>query len=92
MATLAGQLEHYNKAIEKFEEVARGSLDNNLTKWSVREYLLKAGICILCSGDHVRMKMSLERYVSMDMTFAGTRELKFLQVYFYLLLGLARCR
>jgi alpha-soluble NSF attachment protein len=47
-AALAAQLEQYGKAVEKFESVAAASLDNNLTKWSVRDYLLKAGICLLC--------------------------------------------
>lgn len=84
-ATLDGHLENYAKAIEKFESVAQGSLDNNLTKWSVRDYLLKAGICILCSGDHVRAHQAFdERYQAWDMTFSGTREFKFLQVVFAL--------
>lgn len=49
VAALAAQLGDYALAIEKFESVAAASLDNNLTKWSVREYFLKAGICHLCN-------------------------------------------
>ena len=48
MAQFAGTLEEYDRAIDLFERVAAKSLDNNLTKWSVREYLFKAYICVLC--------------------------------------------
>jgi alpha-soluble NSF attachment protein len=49
VAQFAGTLENYDRAIRIFEQVAEKSLGNNLTKWSVREYFLKAGICHLCS-------------------------------------------
>ena len=47
VAHLAAELEEFDKAIEIFERVASASIDNNLTKWSCREYLFKAGLCIL---------------------------------------------
>ncbi|KAL8937146.1 MAG: hypothetical protein Q9211_003827, partial [Gyalolechia sp. 1 TL-2023] len=40
----------YYKSIECYEKVARSSVSNNLMKWSVKEYFLKAGICHLASG------------------------------------------
>ena len=40
----------YAKAVQNYEKVARSSLNNNLMKWSVKEYYLKAGICHLASG------------------------------------------
>lgn len=48
VAQFAGTLEDYDKAIDLFERVSLKSLENNLTKWSVREYLFKAMICVLC--------------------------------------------
>ncbi|KAG0174885.1 hypothetical protein DFQ30_002151 [Apophysomyces sp. BC1015] len=51
VAHFAAQLELYESAIEKFETVAAASVDNQLTKWSLKEYLLKAGMCLLCSGN-----------------------------------------
>ncbi|KAJ3085664.1 vesicular-fusion protein S17 [Quaeritorhiza haematococci] len=78
VATIGALLGQYDKAIEKFEDVASKSVDNNLTKWSVREYLLKAGLCLICTQDYVRARTSLERYTNMDVTFSGTREYKFL--------------
>ncbi|KAJ3272259.1 hypothetical protein HDV01_005798 [Terramyces sp. JEL0728] len=48
VAQFAASAADYEKAIDIFEKVASKSLDNNLTKWSVREYLFKAMICVLC--------------------------------------------
>lgn len=48
VAQFAGTLEEYDRAVDLFERVAAKSLENNLTKWSVREYLFKAMICVLC--------------------------------------------
>jgi hypothetical protein len=49
-AHLAAVLGQYDNAIEKFESVAAASVDNQLTKWSVKEYFLKAGLCQLCTA------------------------------------------
>jgi hypothetical protein len=48
VAQFAGTLEEYERAVDLYERVASKSLDNNLTKWSVRDYLFKAFICVLC--------------------------------------------
>ena len=53
-AAFAAQLEQYDLAIQHFEGAATTSLGNNLTKFSVKDYLLKAGLCQLCRG--VKMK------------------------------------
>lgn len=47
LAALEGD---YYKAIENFERVAKSSINNNLMKWSVKDYLLKAGICHLATN------------------------------------------
>lgn len=77
-ATFAAQLEQYASAIDKFEQVAIQSLDNNLTKWSVRQYLFNAALCHLASGDLVGSRRAIERYQGMDATFSSTRECEFL--------------
>ncbi|KAJ3307162.1 vesicular-fusion protein S17 [Kappamyces sp. JEL0829] len=74
VAQFAGTLEEYERAVDLFERVAAKSLDNNLTKWSVREYLFKAFICVLCINDSVRSKSTLDKYLTMDPSFKGTRE------------------
>lgn len=47
-------------------------------KWSVKDYLLKAGICHLASGDLVATTRALESYTELDPSFAQTREYKLL--------------
>jgi alpha-soluble NSF attachment protein len=64
----------YATAISKFEAVARSSLNNNLMKYSVKDYFLKAGICHLAAGDLVAAKRALENYRELDNSFAQTRE------------------
>lgn len=75
-AALAGD---YYRAIENYEKVAEQSINNNLMKYSVKEYLLKAGICHLASGDLVATGRALERYRELDHTFAAQREHHLLQ-------------
>ncbi|KAJ1659170.1 vesicular-fusion protein S17 [Dispira simplex] len=78
VATMAAELEQYQKAYEIFERVAQASLDNQLTKWSVKDYLLKAGICRLAVDDHVATQRAFEHYQDMDVAFGSTRECKLL--------------
>ena len=47
---LAGLAEQYERAYTKFESVAQRSLSNNLTRFSSKDYWMKAGICRLASG------------------------------------------
>ncbi|KAL1297532.1 hypothetical protein AAFC00_006104 [Neodothiora populina] len=78
VADLAALEGDYYKAIEQYEKVARSSINNNLMKWSVKEYLLKAGICHLCTGDMVGTTRALESYQDLDNTFPSTRECQLL--------------
>lgn len=78
VAQFAAQLEQYPMAVEIYEEIAKQSLNNNLLKYSVKGYLLNAGLCQLCRGDAVAIANALEKYQDLDPTFSGTRENKFL--------------
>lgn len=49
-ADLYANLGEYEKAIELYEKVAKGSLGSNLTKYSVKDYWLQAGLCALAMG------------------------------------------
>lgn len=64
----------YYKAISNYERVAKSSINNNLMKWSVKEYLLKAGMCHLATADMVATNRALESYRDLDPAFAQTRE------------------
>lgn len=46
-ADLHAELGHYSHAIARYEQVADHSLTSALTKYSVKEYWLRAGLCAL---------------------------------------------
>ncbi|WAQ88881.1 hypothetical protein PtA15_10A302 [Puccinia triticina] len=77
-ADLAAQLEQYPVAIENFEIVAQNSLSSPLTRYNVKEYFFKAGLCHLCTGDVVSTKRAIEKYAELDPSFVQQREYKFL--------------
>lgn len=78
LADLAAIAGDYPKSITNYERVAKSSINNNLMKWSVKEYLLKAGICHLAANDVVATNRALETYRDMDPSFTGTREYQLL--------------
>jgi alpha-soluble NSF attachment protein len=77
VAHISASLGSYDKAIEILEQVAAASTSGP-TKWSVKDYLFKAGILHLARGDLVAAKKALERYPEMSVQFGGSREHKFL--------------
>ncbi|KAH8687643.1 soluble NSF attachment protein [Tricladium varicosporioides] len=74
VADLAALESDYYKAIENFEKVSTSAVGNNLMRWSVKDYFLKAGLCHLANGDMVAMTRAMEKYRDMDPSFASTRE------------------
>eukprot|EP01101_Sappina_pedata_P011907 TRINITY_DN8081_c0_g1_i1.p2 TRINITY_DN8081_c0_g1~~TRINITY_DN8081_c0_g1_i1.p2 ORF type:complete len:285 (+),score=120.76 TRINITY_DN8081_c0_g1_i1:34-888(+) len=76
VALFTATLEKYDRSIEVYEKVARGALENNLLKWSVKDYLFRASLCQLCLGDMVAARRALERYQGMDHSYASSRESK----------------
>jgi alpha-soluble NSF attachment protein len=74
VAHSAALIENYVKATEIFEKVATESVNNDLLKWSVKDYLFKAGICSLCMSDLVATKRALDKYCSISAEFSTTRE------------------
>ncbi|PSS37679.1 hypothetical protein EW026_g941 [Hermanssonia centrifuga] len=79
-ADLHADLEQYPQAIARYEQVANGSLSSPLTKYSVKEYWLRASLCALAMGDTVTAKRNLTKYSSLDTTFSSTREAKFVNI------------
>jgi alpha-soluble NSF attachment protein len=58
-ADLAAIEGDYYKAIEHYERISRTSINNGLMKWSVKEYLLKAGICHLATMVRLATQISI---------------------------------
>ncbi|EPQ60683.1 vesicular-fusion protein SEC17 [Gloeophyllum trabeum ATCC 11539] len=77
-ADLHADLEEYPAAIARYEQVADHSLTSQLTKYSVKEYWLRATLCALAMGDSVAAKRNVTRYSQLDTTFTSTREARFL--------------
>lgn len=50
VADIASTLDQFDLAIDKYEAVATASLSSPLTRYSVKEYYFKAGLCHLCRG------------------------------------------
>lgn len=78
LAQYAAQLEHYDKAIQIYEQIAKSSLDNSLLKYSAKEYMFRAALCHLCV-DALNAQHALEKYCSLYPAFADTREYKLLK-------------
>ncbi|TFK20145.1 vesicular-fusion protein SEC17 [Coprinopsis marcescibilis] len=76
-ADLYAELDKFPQAVTLYERVANHSLTSNLTKYSVKEYWLKALLCILAMGDTVTAGRSEQKYIGQDNTFSATREYKF---------------
>ncbi|KAF8482157.1 vesicular-fusion protein SEC17 [Russula ochroleuca] len=76
-ADLHAELEEYQIAVARYDQVASHSLGSALTKYSVKDYWLKALLCVLASSDYVSARRNLERYRLLDTTFPSTREAKF---------------
>eukprot|EP01088_Endostelium_zonatum_P000201 TRINITY_DN1033_c0_g1_i1.p1 TRINITY_DN1033_c0_g1~~TRINITY_DN1033_c0_g1_i1.p1 ORF type:complete len:298 (-),score=79.88 TRINITY_DN1033_c0_g1_i1:84-977(-) len=79
VAHIAAELGKYEKAIESFEQVADRSKDNNLLKWSCREYYFKALICHLASGDRIGTRQALIKYKDSDVTFQNQIECRLIE-------------
>ena len=53
-ATLSGEIGNYEEAAKLFEATAEEMANNELTKYSVKDYLLRAGLCRLCLDVRIR--------------------------------------
>jgi len=71
-------LSKYEDAIKIYEQAARDSIDNQLLRWSVKNYLFSGGLCQLClAAPDNRLesaKDALERYKEMSEIYRSSRE------------------
>lgn len=79
-AHIEAELGKYNEAVEHYEEVIENSKSNRLSRFSLREYFLKASLCRMCTGDFEGASNSVERYKRIDETYDGSRESDFIDV------------
>ncbi|KAF3088759.1 vesicular-fusion protein S17 [Orbilia oligospora] len=70
-ADISAETGDYHRAINHYERIAEVSVNNNLMKWSVKEYLFKAALCHLATKDIVATKRALEgQYPALDPAFS----------------------
>lgn len=79
-ADLHAELDEFPAAIARYEQVANHSLTSSLTRYSVKEYWLRAGLCALAMKDTVTARRNLQKYATQDVTFPSTRESKFITI------------
>mgnify|MGYP002757717607 FL=1 len=58
--------------------MAASSLNSNLTKYSLKEYYLNAGLCYLAIPDHGAATRAMAFYAQQDPMFPSTTEAQFL--------------
>ncbi|KAK4076860.1 hypothetical protein Purlil1_12542 [Purpureocillium lilacinum] len=75
VADIAALEGDYHKAITHYEAAAAEAIDSFLMTVGVREYLFKAGICYLATGDIVAARRALVDFRKMDPSFATQPEL-----------------
>ncbi|KAL7424481.1 vesicular-fusion protein S17 [Cryptotrichosporon argae] len=76
-AELSAVIGDLQKSIELYCTVADWSLTSALTKYSVKEYWLRAALCAIAQGDLVLASRLLQTFGQKDVTFPSTREAKF---------------
>lgn len=70
---LAADMEMYTPACEIYELVGGRSADNNLLKYSAKNYFFKAALCHLII-DVINVQQALERYNKLLPSFQDSRE------------------
>ncbi|XP_051981620.1 alpha-soluble NSF attachment protein-like [Xyrauchen texanus] len=78
VATYAGQIEQYQKAIEIFEQIGTYSMDTTLLKYGAKDHFFKAALCHFCV-DMLNCKLAVQRYEEMFPAFSDARECKLLK-------------
>lgn len=77
-ADLNAALQKYSKAIELYDSIIEKMANNNLSRWSLKEYYFKVILCVLCMDDLVEAQKRLDNYAIEDTSFGTTREFKLL--------------
>lgn len=69
----------YATAVQRYERVAKQSLNSPLSKWSLKEYFLKSTLCRLAEKDTIAAERALDQYTEWDNSFATTKECQLCQ-------------
>lgn len=68
-------IKDYTRAATIYESIAKDSLNNQLSKWSLKDYFLKTILCRLAdNNDYASANAVLQRFLSWDPSFQTTKE------------------
>jgi alpha-soluble NSF attachment protein len=73
-ANLAAVVEDYPKAVEVFSAIVKQWAGDELKKYSMKDYLFRLGLCMICSGDLVHARREVEKFVQIDRNFSTCHE------------------
>lgn len=73
-ADLTAVLGNYIDAAKLYENVAKKSINNQLSKWSLKDYFFKACLCYLAADDVVASKKAIGTFIDWDPSFQQTKE------------------
>jgi len=83
VADILAKKGEYRKAIDLYEAISKDYVDDQLLRWSVKGYLLKASLCQLVLGaqkdDMSEATKAFAKYEDWSEIFCGTRENKLVQ-------------
>jgi len=65
---------HYIEANEIYKKIVKNSLNNNLSRWSLKDYFTKIVLCYLAADDKVAATKYLQETLTLDSSFQSTRE------------------
>jgi len=74
--------ENYPKAVEIFQAVVNQWAGDELKRFSMKDYLLRLGLTLLCTNDLVNARREIEKFNRIDSNFAHTHESTLLIVSF----------
>ncbi|OWF43827.1 alpha-soluble NSF attachment protein-like [Mizuhopecten yessoensis] len=75
VAHYAAQLEQYEKAIEIYEQIGTSCMDNQLLKYSAKDYFFKAAMCHMCV-DVLNAQIAIKKFEDIFPQFTDSRECK----------------
>ena len=78
MADISAIAADYPRAIKNYEKVAQMSINNNLMRYSVKDYFLKAGLCHL-DVDVLSAQRAISNYRDMEPAFSREKECMLLE-------------
>lgn len=77
IGSIRAQRGEFDAAVDCLERAAKESLSSDLLRYSARDYMFRAFLCMIVKGDYATSAKNLDKYCSWDPAFAASREATF---------------